>query len=558
MSASQAGIPGLDLILEFVSTQEEVELLALVDAQPWEYLAKRRVQHHGMRFEYATRHVEVGAAQAPLPPALHDFVALRLAPRIPGSQALDQVTVNEYVAGVGLSPHVDTHSAFGDTLLSLSLAGPCVMVFRKEGRADVALALPPRSLLVLQGEARHAWQHYIPHRKSDMVGGEVVLRAERRVSFTFRQVRQEGDPCSCPFPDQCDSQGAGIPPTRMAAQRAQCGAGAGSTLEDDHVNGVYNAIAPHFSATRFAVWPKVREFVMALPPGALVADVGCGNGKYFGLRSDIFVLGTDRSTAQRAQCGAGAGSTLEDDHVNGVYNAIAPHFSATRFAVWPKVREFVMALPPGALVADVGCGNGKYFGLRSDIFVLGTDRSTGLAGVASQRVSGGPMRGLQGSLRADVAAADALALPLRPACMDGVLCIAVLHHMSTVARRLALLHQLLSTLCLGGRALVTVWATEQEGMARKLEKWAPLPGSESEANDYLVPWHVPMHRAEAAAAAARPSAVLDGKKSTVCFQRYYHLFRPGELEGLVRQVPGAQLLDAFYDKDNWCVVFGRL
>lgn len=110
----------------------------------------------------------------------------------------------------------------------------------------------------------------------------------------------------------------------------------------------------------------------------------------------------------------------------------------------------------------------------------------------------------------------------------------------------------------GGRALVTVWATEQEGMARKLEKWAPLPGSESEANDYLVPWHVPMHRAEAAAAAARPSAVLDGKKSTVCFQRYYHLFRPGELEGLVRQVPGAQLLDAFYDKDNWCVVFGRL
>lgn len=34
----------------------------------------------------------------------------------------------------------------------------------------------------------HRRQHYIPHRKSDMVGGEVVLRAERRVSFTFRQV----------------------------------------------------------------------------------------------------------------------------------------------------------------------------------------------------------------------------------------------------------------------------------------------------------------------------------------------------------------------------------
>lgn len=45
-------------------------------------------------------------------------------------------------------------------------------------------------------EARYAWQHYIPHRKSDLVASasgagepEVVQRAQRRVSFTFRQVR---------------------------------------------------------------------------------------------------------------------------------------------------------------------------------------------------------------------------------------------------------------------------------------------------------------------------------------------------------------------------------
>lgn len=45
-----------------------------------------------------TRHVEVGAAQAPLPPALHDFVALRLAPRIPGSQVQ---TANIILRSVG-------------------------------------------------------------------------------------------------------------------------------------------------------------------------------------------------------------------------------------------------------------------------------------------------------------------------------------------------------------------------------------------------------------------------------------------------------------------------
>lgn len=68
---------------------------------------------------------------------------------------------------------------------------------------------------------------------------------------------------------------------------------------------------------------------------------------------------------------------LEDDNVRDVYDAIAPHFGATRFAVWPKVKAFIDNLPHGALVADVGCGNGKYFAIRRDIFVSGSDRSRG-------------------------------------------------------------------------------------------------------------------------------------------------------------------------------------
>ncbi len=47
--------------------------------------------------------------------------------------------------------------------------------------------------------------------------------------------------------------------------------------------------------------------------------------------------------------------------------------------MWPAVRAFLEALPPGALVADVGCGNGKYFGVRPDVAVLGSDVSQGAA-----------------------------------------------------------------------------------------------------------------------------------------------------------------------------------
>ncbi len=54
-----------------------------------------------------------------------------------------------------------------------------------------------------------------------------------------------------------------------------------------------------------------------------------------------------------------------------------------------QVRQFIDKLAPGSLVADVGCGNGKYFLVRQDIAVLGSDRSSGLAEVAATRLAAG-------------------------------------------------------------------------------------------------------------------------------------------------------------------------
>lgn len=61
------------------------------------------------------------------------------------------------------------------------------MDLRRDG-VQKKLFLPRRSLLVMGGESRLAWYHYIPHRKSDVIDGETVQRSQRRVSFTFRQV----------------------------------------------------------------------------------------------------------------------------------------------------------------------------------------------------------------------------------------------------------------------------------------------------------------------------------------------------------------------------------
>jgi alkylated DNA repair protein alkB family protein 8 len=60
-------------------------------------------------------------------------------------------------------------------------------------------------------------------------------------------------------------------------------------------------------------------------------------------------------------------STLERLHVHDVYEDIADHFSQTRHRPWPKVEDFLNSIDgAGRVVVDVGCGNGKYLGIRED------------------------------------------------------------------------------------------------------------------------------------------------------------------------------------------------
>nr|AKM76726.1 RNA-binding (RRM/RBD/RNP motifs) family protein [Francoa sonchifolia] len=230
--ASELEINGIYLWHDFITAEEELQLLAAVDDRPWIFLAKRRVQHYGYEFCYQTRNVDTQKHLGELP----SFVSpvLEKIPSLPDLDApanliLDQLTVNEYPPGVGLSPHIDTHSAFEGLIFSLSLAGPCIMEFRRysggawrhpkvssstdikiedaHNGSDVlikSIYLPPRSMLLLSEEGRYAWHHYIPHHKIDMVNNSTIKRGSRRVSFTLRKVRT--GPCECEFPQYCDSR----------------------------------------------------------------------------------------------------------------------------------------------------------------------------------------------------------------------------------------------------------------------------------------------------------------------------------------------------------------
>ena len=136
--------------------------------------------------------------------------------------------------------------------------------------------------------------------------------------------------------------------------------------------------------------------------------------------------------------------------------------------------------------------------------------------------------------------ADNLALPHPPSSFDFAISIAVIHHLSTTARRVQAIASILGTLrpACGrtGKALIYVWALEQQQSRRG---W-----SESDEQDVMVPWVMK----------GAPAGSKD--TGTKTFHRYYHLYRSGELERDI-SAAGGTVLGAGYEKDNWWAIATR-
>jgi len=180
-------IQGLSYHPEFVSADEAQQLLAAVDAEPWPGTLKRRVQHYGYRYDYKARAVDRSMHLGALPAWAATLID-RMRERSLFPAPPDQLIVNEYLPGQGITPHVDCVPCFGPVVASLSLGSTCVMDFSQPRTgAQSSLLLAPRSLLVLADDARYQWRHSIRGRRGDTWEGATLPRS-RRVSLTFRTV----------------------------------------------------------------------------------------------------------------------------------------------------------------------------------------------------------------------------------------------------------------------------------------------------------------------------------------------------------------------------------
>ena len=354
--------------------------------------------------------------------------------------------------------------------------------------------LPRRSLLILRGEARYGWAHSIPGRKLDVIDGRVQAREGVRVSVTLRACRpivtaaasavgapatDEAScspswatadvrrtptkpaisPCTCNWPSVCFSQcGGSSRPSKLLSPRLQRLAAAAE-------GGVAPSAATGSSSSD--VTSDSSLVAASATSSSLDSAAKTSSASASSSSASQRPLSSPIASASGSASSIAATPAIESRYVHSLYDTIAQHFSHTRYNAWPRVEAFVHSLPAGALVYDVGCGNGKYMGLRRDLAVVGCDRSPPLA-----EICGG--RGFNACV------GDALVVPFRRGLADAALSIAVLHHISTVERRRLLLLQLLE--CVrpdGGRIFVQAWAAEQgEGSRRDFRG----------GQDALVPW----------------------------------------------------------------------
>lgn len=181
---------GLIYLENYVSEDEADRLVQEIDVGPWRTDLKRRVQHYGYRYDYKARKAHREDYLGPLPSSFQKL-AERLTAEGHFQSVPDQVIVNEYQPGQGISAHIDCQPCFGETIASLSLLSACVMRFALQiPSQQIELHLQPASLLVLKGDARHMWTHAIPSRKTDVFEGQKYTRS-RRISLTFRTMKFE-------------------------------------------------------------------------------------------------------------------------------------------------------------------------------------------------------------------------------------------------------------------------------------------------------------------------------------------------------------------------------
>jgi tRNA (uracil-5-)-methyltransferase TRM9 len=140
------------------------------------------------------------------------------------------------------------------------------------------------------------------------------------------------------------------------------------------------------------------------------------------------------------------------------WDTIAESFDKTRQKPWHYCLDFINSIPPSAMVADLGCGNGRHLLPCAEkcSSVVGVDISRKLLRIVQKKLHENVLNS------ASLVHSDVTALPFKQNYFDRVLFIASLHNIQGQNHRQAALTEVLRILKPEGIALVSVWSRWQD------------------------------------------------------------------------------------------------
>ena len=151
----------MNIIKDFITPEQEQNLVDFIDSKGWSNALKRRTQHYGYIYKYGSKTLE---KTEPIPDELlFDFKA-------------DMCIVNEYYNNQSISAHTDHVKLFGNEIQIISLLDDTIMKFTK-GKQINLIKLPRRSKLIMKDDVRYKWKH------------QLTYKGERRISLTYRTVK---------------------------------------------------------------------------------------------------------------------------------------------------------------------------------------------------------------------------------------------------------------------------------------------------------------------------------------------------------------------------------
>ena len=189
-------LPGLFVVEDFITVEEETELMAFLDeprrcAREWRS-STFNGEHAGMKWGVVCdlkRRVVTNCPTNPMPIELRTLgEKIRATHRAVTDFHPNEANAICYRRRVGhhLNPHCDDRQLSSGILVNLSLLGDCLMSYTKDVSGTINISkpktvdvfLPRRSLQIQTGTVRYEYRHGIANEN---------LRHDRRVSITFRE-----------------------------------------------------------------------------------------------------------------------------------------------------------------------------------------------------------------------------------------------------------------------------------------------------------------------------------------------------------------------------------